>query len=58
MVPLRLWKSWAEPRFTLFNRVPSCEELKMVNQDGDTVGAHEIVGVSGKTLVLPSFRVT
>lgn len=42
----------------IINQVPLFSELKVVNQDGNTVGSHEVIWISRKTLVLPGFGVT
>lgn len=42
----------------IISQVPPCSELKVVDQDGNTVGSHEVIWVSRKTLVLPGFGVT
>lgn len=42
----------------IINQVPLFSELKVVDQDGNTVGSHEVIWISRKTLVLPGFGVT
>lgn len=42
----------------IISQVPPCSELKVVDQDGNTVGSHEVIWISRKTLVLPGFGVT
>lgn len=43
------------PRGSTFSAAPS---LKVVNEHRNTVGSHQVVGVSGESLVLPAFWVT
>lgn len=43
---------------TFGNITPAVSSLKVVNEHRDTVGSHQVVGVSGERLVLPAFWIT
>lgn len=43
---------------TFGNITPAASSLKVVNEHRDTVGSHQVVGVSGERLVLPAFWIT